>query len=314
VQAVSTAPLRAVLFDWDGTLADSAECSYRCYVKVFEAFGKSFGREDFERTYSPNWHRTYVAMGVPEDRWTEADSIWLHHYAQEKTGLLPGARAALERLRAEGFIQGLVTSGERERIERELGLHGLHGFFGSIICGGEVPNRKPHPEALVVALERLGVVPAEAAYIGDSPEDVEMSQAAGGFVVGIPGGFPNQGARAASKPDLRTRALDGAVAAALARRGPLVALARRGPEGWRRSGRTRPPTCPRRSPASGRRSRRPSRASSRPGASSAATRSRASSASSPTTAASPTPARSRTGRTRSRSRCAPTAWDRETRS
>ena len=94
---MSTASLRAALFDWDGTLADSAECSYRCYVKVFEAFGKSFGREDFERTYSPNWHRTYVAMGVPEARWTEADSIWLRHYSQEETGLLPGARAALER-------------------------------------------------------------------------------------------------------------------------------------------------------------------------------------------------------------------------
>jgi HAD superfamily hydrolase (TIGR01509 family) len=220
---VSRAALRAVLFDWDGTLADSAECSYRCYVKVFEAFGKGFGRDAFERTYSPNWHRTYVAMGVPEDRWTEADSIWLRHYAQEEASLLPGARPALERLRAAGLLEGLVTSGERERIEGELALHGLEGFFGAIVCGGEVPNRKPHPEALVVALERLGVAPAEAAYVGDSPEDVEMSQAAGVFAVGIPGGFPNQAALAASKPDLLARDLDEAVAALLAERGPLVA-------------------------------------------------------------------------------------------
>jgi HAD superfamily hydrolase (TIGR01549 family) len=220
---VSTSPLRAVLFDWDGTLADSAECSYRCYVKVFEAFGKSFGRDDFERTYSPNWHRTYVAMGVPEDRWTEADSIWLRHYAQDEAGLLPGARAALDRLRAAGLAQGLVTSGERERIERELARHGLDGFFAAIVCGGEVPNRKPHPEALVVALERLGVAPAEAAYVGDSPEDIEMSRAAGVFAVGIPGGFPNQAALSASKPDLVARDLDEAVAALLAGGGPLVA-------------------------------------------------------------------------------------------
>ena len=217
-----TAALRAVLFDWDGTLADSAECSYRCYVKVFEAFGKTFGRDEFERTYSPNWHRTYVAMGVPEDRWTEADSIWLRHYSQEETLLLPGARAALERLRDAALVQGLVTSGERERIERELARHGVRGYFDAIVCGGDVPNRKPHPEALVVALERLGIAAGEAAYVGDSPEDVEMAQAAAVFAVGIPGGFPNQDALAAAKPDLLARDLDEAVAALLARRAPLV--------------------------------------------------------------------------------------------
>ncbi|MFI5184118.1 MAG: HAD hydrolase-like protein, partial [Vicinamibacteria bacterium] len=65
---------RAILFDWDGTLVDSAEKSYRCYVQVFSAYGIEYDRDAFERTYSPDWYRTYEAVGVPRERWPEADA------------------------------------------------------------------------------------------------------------------------------------------------------------------------------------------------------------------------------------------------
>ena len=58
--------LKGILFDWDGTLVNSAEASYRCYVRLFEYFGIGFDRSSFERTYSPNWYRTYLDMGLPE--------------------------------------------------------------------------------------------------------------------------------------------------------------------------------------------------------------------------------------------------------
>ena len=60
-----------------------------------------------------------------------------------------------------------------------------------------------------MALERLGVAPAECVYVGDSPEDVAMAKAAGAFAIGIPGGFPNREALAASAPDLLLPSLDG---------------------------------------------------------------------------------------------------------
>ena len=58
---------------------------------------------------------------------------------------------------------------------------------------------------------KLGVAPKEAAYLGDSPEDVTMAKAAGVFAVGIPGGFPNRDALAASEPDLLAESLDAAI-------------------------------------------------------------------------------------------------------
>ena len=207
--------LAAVLFDWDGTLVDSAEVSYRCFLRLFESYGFGFDRAAFARTYSPNWILTYRAMALPERDWPEADARWVGYYQDERSFLLPGASEALTLLGERGKGRGLVTSGDRERVRGELQRFGLDGHFGAILCGQDVGNRKPHPEGLLRALDRMGVAPGEAAYVGDSPEDVEMARAAGVFSVGIPGGFPNREALVASKPDLLTASLSEAVAALL---------------------------------------------------------------------------------------------------
>jgi HAD superfamily hydrolase (TIGR01509 family) len=203
----SAAP-RAILFDWDGTLVDSAGVSFRSYVALFASFGIGFGPEDFERTYSPNWYVTYEGVGLPKEKWDEADRRWIDLYTSEPGQLLPRAAETLSRIREAGLLQGLVSSGSRERVARDLLRLRVEDFFDVVICGGDTRNRKPHPEPLTVALERLGITPPEAAYIGDSPEDVEMALAAGVFVVGIPGGFPNRAALEASGPDLLVPSLD----------------------------------------------------------------------------------------------------------
>ena len=100
-------------------------------------------------------------------------------------------------------------------MRREVRALGLQRLFGVVVCGGETARRKPHPEPLLTALARMGLAPAECAYVGDSPEDVEMARAAGAFAVGIPGGFPNREALLASAPDLVAPSLAAAVAALL---------------------------------------------------------------------------------------------------
>jgi len=221
---------RAVLFDWDGTLVDSAEATFRSYVALFAEFGIDFDRTRFGLTYSPDWRRTYRAVGLAEDRWAEADKRWILHYTREKTGLLPGARPALERLNQAGLLLGLVTSGDRGRVTEELVELDVHRFFGAVVCGGDLPMKKPRPEPLLHALEHLRVIARDAAYVGDSPEDVQMTRAAGAFSVGIPGGFPNHDALAASAPDAQAETLE-AAAALLLRQAPgsgLAAAPRRG--------------------------------------------------------------------------------------
>lgn len=197
-----------MLFDWDGTLADSAEATYRCYVGLFAGYGIAFDREAFERTYSPVWHRTYSAMGLAQAHWPEADRLWVEAFNREPKALLPGAERALTRLAAAGFRLGLVTSGSRPRVERDLEALHLGSRFEAVTCAEDVAERKPHPEPLLRSLDRLGVRPQDAAYVGDSPEDIAMAKAAGSFAVGIPGGFPNRQALLAAAPDLLVSSLD----------------------------------------------------------------------------------------------------------
>jgi HAD superfamily hydrolase (TIGR01549 family) len=208
--------LRAVLFDWDGTLANTAEASYRCYEKLFGGYGITFDRDAFQRTYSPNWHLTYTALGLPTDRWAEADALWLTHYQGEHVALIEGAREALGRLKGARIPLGLVTSGDRVRVARELAELEMAPLFDVVVCAEDIVNRKPHPEALLLALDRLHVHPAAAAYVGDSPEDIAMAREAGVFAIGIPGGFPNREALLASRPDQVAQSVTDAVDALLA--------------------------------------------------------------------------------------------------
>jgi HAD superfamily hydrolase (TIGR01549 family) len=199
--------LRAVLFDWDGTLADTAEASYRCYVRMFAELGIAFDRETYARTYSPNWYLTFRALGVPEEQWSAADTRWLAHFATEQVVLIDGAREVLETLTARGLATGIVTSGGRERVSRELEAHGLTPHLHECVYGCDVKEKKPHPEALLLCLERLRIRTEEAMYVGDSPEDIAMARAAGVRSIAIAGGYPNRDALVAEKPDLFTESL-----------------------------------------------------------------------------------------------------------
>lgn len=192
---------RAVLFDWDGTLADTAEASFRCYVRMFGELGIDFDRDTYARTYSPNWYHTFRALGVPEERWGHADERWLAHFATEQIALIDGARELLRSLVARGLATGLVTSGGRDRVSRELEFHGVARYVHESVYGSDVAQKKPHPEALELCLERLRVKADEAVYVGDSPEDIAMARAAGVFSIAVFGGYPNRDSLLAARPD-----------------------------------------------------------------------------------------------------------------
>lgn len=192
-------PVRAVLFDWDGTLVDTAEASFRCYVRMFAELGVAFDRETYARTYSPNWYHTFRMLGIAEERWAHADARWLAHFADERVELIDGARELFDALTSRGLATALVTSGSRDRVRRELDEHALP--MHACVFGCDVTEKKPHPEGLLLALERLHVHAHEAVYVGDSPEDVAMARAAGVYSIAVPGGYPNRDALLASKPD-----------------------------------------------------------------------------------------------------------------
>jgi HAD superfamily hydrolase (TIGR01509 family) len=194
-------PLRAVLFDWDGTLLNSHGADSRAYLAMFHALKIDWGLEELARHYSPNWHRVYRAARLPRSKWEEADRLWSVAYDREAPALLPGARRVIKTLERE-FVLGIVTSGNRRRVRRQLRNFELADYFLACVCCEDAPKRKPHPAPLEIAMERMRARPEECVYVGDAPEDVEMAQRAGVRAIGVLGPFPTAARIRAAKPEV----------------------------------------------------------------------------------------------------------------
>lgn len=191
--------IRAVLFDWDGTLLDSYHADHSAFLKMFHRLGVEWTAKELDRHYSPDWYRVYRAAGIPRARWDEADRLWARFYSRQRPVLLPGARRTLRRLYGR-YALGLVTSGNRARVLRQLRFFGLTRLFAVRVCMEDAPRRKPHPAPLRVALRRLKHPPEASLYVGDAPEDMEMAHRAGVSAVGVLGPFPTHHGLRAAKP------------------------------------------------------------------------------------------------------------------
>jgi HAD superfamily hydrolase (TIGR01549 family) len=193
--------ISGVLFDWDGTLLDSYHADSSAYLAMFEEMGIAWGLEDLARHYSPNWYDVYGAAGLDRSRWDDADRAWRKAYALHRPGLLPGARPVLAAL-GKQYALGLVTSGDRDRVLRQLREFRLIRTFRVRVCSGDTENKKPHPEPLLCALEGMSLAPEDCVYVGDTREDVLMARRAGVRTVGIVGPFPTAKRLKLSRPDV----------------------------------------------------------------------------------------------------------------
>lgn len=191
---------RTILFDWDGTLLDSFGADSRAYLAMFRRMGIDWGLEQLARHYSPNWYRVYRAARIPQEKWDQADRLWALAYTRESPRLLPGARRVVQVLQ-RNFTLGIVSSGNRRRVRRQLRKFRLSAHFTACVCAEDASKRKPHPAPLELAMERLGVEPEECLYVGDAPEDVVMARRAGVRAIGVLGPFPTSERVRAAGPD-----------------------------------------------------------------------------------------------------------------
>jgi beta-phosphoglucomutase-like phosphatase (HAD superfamily) len=189
-----------VLFDWDGTLIDSSQSSFVAFQKTFQDLGILVGSDQYQRIYSPDWRSMYQALELPPQKWEEADKLWIQYYGEGIPLMVDGGRSALEYL-AERCCLGVVTSGSRARVCREMNVLHLAGYFQTVVSGDDVRYGKPHPEGLQAAMKQICREPQTCCYVGDSPEDVEMGKRAGVWTIGIQSRYPGSGRLLSAKPD-----------------------------------------------------------------------------------------------------------------
>jgi len=182
--------IRALLFDLDGTLADTAEANYLAYAAALAEASVMVDRESFIRAaHGRNWRE--FLPGMLADRSSTADPAQI---AARKRELYPEHIRALrlnDGLLSLAYsarpakVTGLVTTASRTSVEAIFDHHKLAPLFDVVITGDEVEQHKPHPAAYQLALERLGVDPAEALTFEDSDIGEQSARAAGITVVRI---------------------------------------------------------------------------------------------------------------------------------
>jgi len=199
--------INALIFDWDGTLVDSAHLGLIAFEKTFSELGVAFEHTVYEATYSPNWYHTYEALGMPKELWQTADELWLRHYGEQCAPLIEGAGETLLALRNRGYQLAVVTSGSRSRVSREVKQCVLRDAFAAIICNDDITNKKPDPEGLTRAISALNLEPSQCAYVGDAPEDIEMGRRGNVMTIGVRSTYPSSTRLLTANPDLHLERL-----------------------------------------------------------------------------------------------------------
>lgn len=198
-------PVRAILFDFDGTLAHSFAGITASTNHVRARHGLDPLTEDEVRRYVgyglDHLMRTLVPTAPAEKTVAEYRE---HHKTAMLTGtkLMPGAGDSVRELAARGYKMA-VCSNKRVEFTRELvGVLGLGSYFAAVLGPDDVAGRaKPDPAMLLEGLTRLGATAAEAVYVGDMSIDVETSKAAGVPAWLVPGGAGGWDEALAAGPD-----------------------------------------------------------------------------------------------------------------
>jgi phosphoglycolate phosphatase len=169
---------KAILFDWDNTLADTWPTIYQAMCETFEAMGHE--PWSFEET-KERVHRS-MRDSFPEifgDRWQQASEIYFKSFRRvhlEKLTPLEDAEEVLIALKNTDIYTALVSNKTGEALRLEVDHIGWNGYFSKVVGAKDAEEDKPSPKPVRMALEGSGIEPSQDVwFVGDSVTDMECA-------------------------------------------------------------------------------------------------------------------------------------------
>lgn len=196
--------ITTVLYDYDGTLFDTLEIIMASWQHTYKHYlGKEMPKSHIEKTFGEPLVRT-IHRDFPNEDVQQVIDVY-RSVANKKFGELisvfPGMSEVIEILHSKGYKQGIVTSRIRHSTLIGLDQFGLRPYMNAIICADDTTKHKPHPEPILLALDKLGAIPEQAVIIGDSPYDINGGKNAGIKTALVSWALLNDEEKQALKPD-----------------------------------------------------------------------------------------------------------------
>lgn len=182
--------LSAILFDLDGTLANTDPLHFLTWKEVLTDFGLFIDHEFYNKRISGKVNEVIIKDILPQ--LSEFEAIQLAedkeaHFRDLAQGLEPmtGLMSLLEWGESRQLKLAVVTNAPRKNAEFMIEILGLKRVFSTVILAEEAPKGKPDPAPYQLALNRLGVSASEAIAFEDSPSGIRSAVGAGIFTIGV---------------------------------------------------------------------------------------------------------------------------------
>jgi len=205
-------PVKAVLWDMDGTLVNTAELHYKAHITTLKKYGFDLSRETYNTLFGMDDHliMRQVAPNLEEEAFKtmvlEKNALYRQFAAAEPLPPLPGVLHWLQTFRSWGFRQVVVSTTFAENIEAMTQSLNLTPYFEALISTINMHlASKPAPDGFLKAAEILGLPAAQCMVIEDAPAGVASAKSAGMKCLAVGTSNPLENLRAA---DLVTPTLE----------------------------------------------------------------------------------------------------------
>lgn len=168
--------IKAVIFDFDGVIADSRKAIFNIYKSVCREMGKKFytSLSEFTQNLDGNYKHFYLKLGINEDEMARANEIYKKYFLRFEKDMRPFGEITrvLAALKRRGIKIGISSNTHEFIIRRLLKRFGFEKYIDTVVGGKDIDKLKPDPAQILLAMENLRVKRSECAFVGDMEVDM----------------------------------------------------------------------------------------------------------------------------------------------